>query len=210
MQDARANKQPSARQRALLDHLRAYIAAHGYPPSMRELATTLGYKSVGSIHYQLGELQRLGYVQRDASKPRALEILAASEHIQDLRAEPIFVPLVGRVAAGVPVTAEENVEELLPVPSMLAGRGTTFALRVVGDSMIEACILDRDLVLVRMQSTAEEGEIVVALVDGEASVKVLSFQGGATWLTPRNPAYPRIPGNEATIVGRVVAVMRSL
>lgn len=203
-------KQLSPRQAALLDHLCAYVTQHGYPPSMRELAEALGYRSVGSVHYQLGELQRLGYVQRDESKPRALEILSPSEPAERPQVEAVLVPLLGRVAAGVPVTAEENIEEFLPVPAMLVGRGTTFALRVVGDSMVDAGILDRDLVLVRVQATADDGDIVVALIDDEATVKVLSRQREATWLMPRNAAYAPIPGNDAAVLGKVVGVLRSL
>jgi len=211
----------SDKQREILGVIQASVARRGYPPSMREIAEAVGLASLSSVSHQLGQLELSGYLRRDPNRPRALEVLIDLEpdpsHAVDSDAIPgpsvgdaAMVPLVGRIAAGIPITADQMVEEVMPLPRQLVGKGELFMLTVVGDSMIDAAICDGDWVVVRQQSTAENGEIVAALLDSEATVKVFKQRDGHTWLLPQNSAYEPILGDHATVLGKVVAVLRSL
>jgi repressor LexA len=189
------------------------VDGHGYPPTVREIGEAVGLVSPSSVAYQLKELERKGYLRRDPSRPRAVDVrtpVDADEEAADLlaRPTPVYVPLLGRIAAGGPILAEESIEEVLPLPRELVGQGTLFSLQVKGDSMIEAAICDGDWVVVRQQPNAENGDIVAAMIDGEATVKVYRLREGHVQLMPRNPAYDPIPGDQAVILGKVVFVMR--
>jgi repressor LexA len=211
------------RQRRVLEVIRDAVDRRGYPPSMREIGQAAGLASPSSVSHQLRMLESKGYIRRDPHRPRALEVLlpgdagavtAVPTHDDtgagDHRPEPSYVPVVGRIAAGGPVLAEEAVEEVFPLPRQLVGEGTLFMLRVTGDSMVDAAICDGDWVVVRQQPVAENGEIVAAMIEGEATVKTYKRRDGQVWLEPHNPAYEPIAGNEATVLGRVVAVMRRI
>jgi repressor LexA len=173
----------------------------------------VGLVSPSSVAYQLKELERKGFLRRDPSRPRAVDVRTPAEPddeetFKHARPTPAYVPLLGRIAAGGPILAEESIEEVLPLPRELVGQGTLFSLLVKGDSMIEAAICDGDWVVVRQQPTAENGDIVAAMIDGEATIKVYRLRDRQVLLMPRNPAYDPIPGEQATILGKVVAVMR--
>jgi repressor LexA len=206
----------TARQRRVLEVIRDSVERRGYPPSMREIGESVGLTSTSSVSHQLLALERKGMLRRDPNRPRAVEVrLPERAHpaydetgTGDHRPTPAFVPVVGRIAAGGPVLAEEAVEDVFPLPRQLVGEGQLFLLRVVGDSMVDAAIADGDWVVVRQQPNAEPGEIVAAMIDGEATVKTFKRRDGRIWLMPHNPAYEPIPGDEATILGRVVAVLR--
>ncbi|MFP5290793.1 MAG: transcriptional repressor LexA [Actinomycetes bacterium] len=209
----------SDKQRAILGVIQASVAQRGYPPSMREIGDAVGLSSMSSVSHQLGQLELSGYLRRDPNRPRALEVLIDLESTaspsSDAPAGPAvgdaaMVPLVGRIAAGIPITADQQVEEVFPLPRQLVGKGELFMLKVVGESMIDAAICDGDWVVVRQQSTAENGEIVAAMLDDEATVKVFKQRDGHTWLLPRNSAFEPILGDYATILGKVVAVLRSV
>ena len=202
----------------VLDAIRRSVTQRGYPPSMREIGQVAGLSSPSSVSHQLNVLEKKGYIRRDLNRPRALEVLdpgSPAEEVDfdvsgagDERPEPSYVPVVGRIAAGGPVLAEQAVEEVFPLPRQLVGEGTLFMLRVTGDSMVDAAICDGDWVVVRQQPVAENGEIVAAMIEGEATVKTYKRQDGQVWLLPQNPSYEPIPGEQATILGRVVTVMR--
>lgn len=201
------------RQRRILDVIRQAVADRGYPPSVREIGEAVGLTSSSSVAHQLKVLQTKGYLRRDPHRPRAVEVLPPAGDEQshdDQRPTPMYVPVVGRIAAGVPVLAEEAVEDVFPLPRELVGTGTLFLLRVVGDSMIDAAIADGDWVVVRQQPTAENGDIVAAMLDNEATVKTYKKKDGHVWLMPHNPTFEPIPGDDALIMGRVVTVLRKL
>jgi len=208
----------SSRQRRILVVIREWVEEHGYPPTVREIGDAVGLVSPSSVAYQLKELERKGFLRRDPSRPRAVDVRGSSSSSSSddedgarmARPTPAYVPLLGRIAAGGPILAEEQVEDVLPLPRELVGQGTLFSLHVKGDSMIEAAICDGDFVVVRQQPTAENGDIVAAMIDGEATVKVYRIRNGHVQLVPRNTAYQPIPGDQATILGKVVAVMRRL
>jgi repressor LexA len=206
----------TARQRRILEVIRDHMRRQGYPPSVREIGEAVGLTSTSSVAHQLGTLQAKGFLRRDANRPRAVDVRlpeAAPDDEAERRAAqpaPAYVPVVGRIAAGGPILAEQAVEEVLPLPRDLVGEGTLFCLRVVGDSMIDAAIADGDLVVVRQQPTADNGTIVAAMIDGEATVKTFRRRDGHVWLLPQNPAYEPIPGDDATVLGRVVTVLRKL
>nr|WP_305037561.1 transcriptional repressor LexA [Geodermatophilus sp. TF02-6] len=209
------------RQRRVLEVIRDSIERRGYPPSVREIGEAVGLSSASSVAHQLSVLQKKGWLRRDPNRPRALDVrlpgdapgetsapvVPAASGAEETSA-PTYVPLVGRIAAGGPVLAEQAVEDVFPLPRELVGEGTLFMLRVSGDSMVEAAICDGDWVVVRQQPTAENGEIVAAMLDGEATVKTYKRRDGHVWLLPHNCAYEPIPGDEATILGRVVTVLR--
>ncbi|MCL2315558.1 MAG: transcriptional repressor LexA [Actinomycetia bacterium] len=201
------------RQRRILEVIKAALADHGYPPSIREMGLAVGLASPSSVAHQLKALEAKGYLRRDPKRPRAVEVYwpggggAARDAVG---ADIVSVPVLGRIAAGAPILAEQHVEDMLPLPAQLVGRGPVFALEVHGDSMLDAAICDGDWVVVRQQNTAENGEIVAALLDGEATVKTLHRAPGQVWLMPHNPAYAPIDGNDAQIMGKVVAVLRRL
>jgi repressor LexA len=214
------------RQRKVLQVIRESVQKRGYPPSMREIGEAVGLTSTSSVSYQLSTLQKKGYLHRDVGRPRTVEVrLPGHPAVRPDRGheeaetgdipgidipsqEAIYVPLVGRIAAGGPILAEQSVEDVFPLPRQLVGDGTLFLLKVAGDSMMNAAITDGDWVVVREQQVAENGEIVAAMLDGEATVKTFKQSDGHTWLIPHNPAYTPILGDEATILGRVVAVLR--
>ena len=216
------------RQRRVLETIRNSVEQRGYPPSMREIGEAVGLTSPSSVKHQLVALERKGYLRRDPNRPRAIEVM----HPDDSRTArswgapaaapapdagedaqlptPSYVPVVGRIAAGGPILAEQLVEDVFPLPRQLVGDGELFLLRVQGDSMVEAAICDGDWVVVRRQPVAENGEIVAAMIDGEATVKTLKRADGHVWLLPHNAAYQPIPGDDAVVLGRVVSVLRSL
>lgn len=215
---ARRRKNLSDKQRAILEYIATTLQGRGYPPSMREIGDAVGLSSSSSVTHQLNQLELSGYLRRDPNRPRALELLIdiPSSEIAQNHADvsPIgdaaMVPLVGRIAAGIPITADQQVEEVVPLPRHLVGQGDLFMLKVVGDSMIDAAICDGDFVVVRQQKTAENGDIVAAMLDEEATVKVFKQRDGHTWLLPRNSAFEPILGDYAQVLGKVVAVLRSL
>ena len=208
----------SEKQRAILEFISRSVESRGYPPSMREIGDAVGLASLSSVTHQLGNLELGGYIRRDPNRPRALEVLVELAESRSAReaengpetGEARLVPLVGRIAAGIPITAEQQVEELVPLPRQIVGGGQLFMLRVVGDSMIDAAICDGDYVVIRQQNTAENGDIVAAMLDEEATVKVFRQRDGHTWLLPRNSAFEPILGDHADILGKVVAVFRSV
>ncbi|HEX9694830.1 MAG TPA: transcriptional repressor LexA [Actinomycetota bacterium] len=198
------------RQQQILHFIRNVTEQRGYPPSVREIGDAVGLNSPSSVHAQLATLARHGYLSKDASKPRAIVVRMDSEGIPVEAAAVEHVPLIGRIAAGGPILAQENFEDTLPLPRDMLGSGTLFALRVQGDSMIDAGILDADLVIVRQQPDALDGEIVAALVDGEeATVKRLQRKRGKVQLIAENPAYEPLTPDEVSILGKVVAVFRT-
>ena len=208
------------RQKAVLEVIRASVRERGYPPSIREIGDAVGLTSTSSVAHQLRTLERKGFLQRENNRPRAVNIqdtdlnpATAAGQVQvpdESLPTPTFVPVLGRIAAGGPILAEEAVEDVFPLPKELVGEGSLFLLRVVGESMIDAAICDGDWVVVRAQATAENGEIVAALLDDEATVKTFRQRDGHTWLLPQNTRYEPILGDHATVMGKVVSVLRSL
>ena len=221
------------RQRAILTVIRDTVETRGYPPSVREIGEGVGLTSPSSVAHQLGTLERMGYLRRDPNRPRALVVADPAEAAATApvaapepgpapalravtaedadavhRPDAAYVPVVGRIAAGGPILAEQDVEAVFPLPRDLVGEGDLFMLKVVGDSMIDAAICDGDWVVVRQQSTADNGDIVAALLDDEATVKTFKRRDGHVWLMPHNPAYAPILGDQATIMGKVVTVLR--
>jgi repressor LexA len=209
------------RQRKVLQVIRESVQRRGYPPSMREIGEAVGLTSTSSVSYQLSTLQNKGYLRRDAGRPRTVEVrlpghpaVRPEPGIEDATQmditsqEAAYVPLVGRIAAGGPILAEQSIEDIFPLPRQIVGEGTLFLLKVVGDSMINAAIADGDWVVVRQQPVAENSDIVAAMIDGEATVKTFKRSNDHVWLMPHNPSYAPIPGDEAEILGRVVAVLR--
>ena len=197
------------RQERILAVIGESIEQRGYPPTVREIGAAVGLGSPSSVAYHLNALQRLGLLRRDPGCPRAVELCAPAGRAAPASAS-VAVPVLGSIAAGAPILADEHVEDLLTLPPTLVGRGTLFALRVKGDSMIEAAICDDDIVVVRKQPVADEGDIVAALIDGEATVKVYRTRDQRVELVPRNPRYDVIPGDDAVILGKVVSVLRRL
>ena len=222
----------TVRQRRVLECIRTSIDVRGYPPSMREIGESVGLVSPSSVSHQLIALEKKGYLRRDPHRPRAMEVVAPDQPAGrrgyrgampdmadfeddmtdsgDARPEASYVPVLGRIAAGAPIMAEEVVEDVFPLPRQIVGEGTLFLLRVVGDSMIEAAICDGDWVVVRQQNVADNGDIVAAMIDGEATVKTFKRTKGQVWLMPHNPAFDPIPGNDAVVLGKVVTVIRKI
>ncbi|CAN5165345.1 transcriptional repressor LexA [soil metagenome] len=207
----------SDKQLAILDVIQRSVTSRGYPPSMREIGDAVGLASLSSVTHQLNQLELSGYLRRDPNRPRALEVLIETPSQSESTPESTvsigdaaMVPLVGRIAAGIPITAEQQIDEVFPLPRQLVGKGELFMLKVVGESMIDAAIMDGDWVVVRQQKTAENGEIVAAMLDDEATVKVFRQRDGHTWLLPQNSAFEPILGDYAEVLGKVVAVLRSL
>jgi repressor LexA len=206
------------RQRLVLDFIREAIERRGYPPSMREIGEAVGLTSPSSVAHQLGALERKGFLRRDPNRPRAIEVVWPDPATPaydptgsgDASPAPSYVPLVGRIAAGGPILAEEAVEDVFPLPKQVVGDGQLFMLKVVGESMIDAAICDGDWVVVRQQPVADNGDIVAAMLDNEATVKTYKKRDGHVWLMPHNPAYEPILGDAATVLGRVVAVLRKV
>ncbi len=204
----------TARHRGILEYIETSMTNRGFPPSVREIGEAVGLTSPSTVHSHLRRLQELGYIERDPSKPRALNVTFEAGSFTHAERRPTrHVPLVGDVAAGTDVLAQENVEELVPVPADMAGDGELFMLRVRGESMIEAGILDGDFVVVTRQATASNGDIVVAGIPGEeATVKTFKKKGNTITLTPSNFAMEPMEfrSDEVSLFGRVVTVMRRL
>ena len=198
----------SPRQSEILSVIQASMNEHGYAPSMREIGAAVGLTSTASVKYQLEILESKGFIRRDESKGRALE-LTPDEHGAPID-KTRLVPLVGRIAAGGPITAEQEVEESFPLPESIVGKGDLFMLKVVGESMIDAAICDGDFVVIRSQRDCNNGEIVAAMIDGEATVKTFSRKGGHIWLLPANDNFAPIDGDTCEILGIVTAVLRSV
>jgi repressor LexA len=214
------------RQQRVLTHIKECIDKRGYPPSMREIGEAVGLTSSSSVAHQLKVLEQKGFIKRDPHRPRALEVfrpevLAARRAMSSGEESPVdetgigdslpaasYVPVVGRIAAGGPILAEERVEDVFPLPRQLVGEGQLFLLEVAGDSMIDAAICNGDYVVIRQQPTADNGDIVAAMIDGEATVKTFQRKDGQVWLLPHNDAYDPIDGTHATILGKVTAVLR--
>jgi repressor LexA len=214
------------RQTRILSHIKDSMERVGYPPSMREIGEAVGLTSSSSVAHQLKVLEEKGFVRRDPNRPRALEVflpevMAARRSISSADESSIdetdignamppatYVPMLGRIAAGGPILAEENLTEVFPLPRDLVGSGELFMLEVSGESMIDAAICDGDYVVVRREQTASNGEIVAALIDGEATVKTFQRKDGQVWLLPHNDAFDPIDGNNAQILGKVTAVLR--
>ncbi len=208
------------RQRTILDVIRASVTTRGYPPSIREIGDAVGLTSTSSVAHQLRTLEKKGYLRRDPNRPRAVDVRSAEDMSKptvitdvagsDALPEPTYVPVLGRIAAGGPILAEEAVEDVFPLPRELVGEGALFLLKVVGESMVDAAICDGDWVVVRQQNVADNGDIVAAMIDGEATVKTFKRTGGQVWLMPHNPAFDPIPGNDAAVLGKVVTVIRKI
>ncbi|MBU1586505.1 MAG: transcriptional repressor LexA [Actinobacteria bacterium] len=221
MDGTRRRTSLSDKQLAILDVIQRSVSGRGYPPSMREIGDAVGLSSLSSVTHQLNQLELSGYLRRDPNRPRAMEVLIDLPGSEDRGGDDVaesapavgdavMVPLVGRIAAGIPITAEQQVDEVFPLPRQLTGKGDLFMLKVVGESMIDAAICDGDWVVVRQQNHAENGDIVAAMLDNEATVKVFRQRDGHTWLLPRNSNFEPILGDHATVLGKVVTVLRSL
>ena len=213
------------RQQRILNVIRDNLEQRGYPPSMREIGELVGLTSSSSVSHQLKVLEEKGFLKRDPNRPRAIEVFlpevmaarrsisANDDHgfdptgIGDALPTATYVPVVGRIAAGGPILAEERVEDVFPLPKQLVGDGTLFLLEVSGDSMIDAAICNGDYVVVRQQPTADNGDIVAAMIEGEATVKTFQKKCGQVWLLPHNEAYDPIDGTHATILGKVTALL---
>jgi repressor LexA len=214
------------RQRTILDVIRASVTSRGYPPSIREIGDAVGLTSTSSVAHQLRTLEKKGFLRRDPNRPRAVDVRSADDVRiadeasrapvvtdvagSDALPEPTYVPVLGRIAAGGPILAEEAVEDVFPLPRELVGEGALFLLKVVGESMVDAAICDGDWVVIRQQNVADNGDIVAAMIDGEATVKTFKRTGGQVWLMPHNPAFDPIPGNDAAVLGKVVTVIRKI
>jgi repressor LexA len=221
----------TVRQRRVLEVIRNSVDRRGYPPSLREIGEAVGLTSPSSVAHQLATLERKGFLRRDPNRPRAIEVVSPDSPadmrgyrggasaddadapydetgINDQRPEASYVPVLGQIAAGIPITAEESVEDVFPLPKQIVGEGQLFLLKVVGDSMIDAAICDGDWVVVRQQPTADNGDIVAAMLDNEATVKTFKRKDGKVWLLPHNPAFDPIDGDHATVLGKVTAVLR--
>lgn len=199
----------TARQAEILNTIERAVADQGYAPTMREIGAEVGLTSTASVKYQLEILEQKGFIRRDESKGRALELTPENKHGAPVD-KTKFIPLVGRIAAGGPITAEQEVEETYPLPESIVGSGDLFMLKVVGESMIKAAICDGDYVVIRSQKDCNNGEIVAAMIDGEATVKTFSRKDGHIWLLPANDEFEVINGDECEILGKVTAVLRSL
>ena len=221
----------TVRQRRVLEVIRNSVDRRGYPPSLREIGEAVGLTSPSSVAHQLSTLERKGFLRRDPNRPRAIEVVSPDSPadmrgyrggasvddetavydetgVNDQRPEASYVPVLGRIAAGVPILAEETVEDVFPLPRQIVGEGQLFLLQVVGESMIDAAICDGDWVVVRQQPTADNGDIVAAMLDNEATVKTFKRKDGKVWLMPHNEAFDPIDGDHATILGKVTAVLR--
>jgi repressor LexA len=219
------------RQTRVLATIKDAIEKRGYPPSMREIGEAVGLTSSSSVAHQLRVLEEKGFLKRDPNRPRALEVflpevMAARRSmgsstagddtsydetdVGDAMPAASYVPLLGTIAAGGPILAEETLQEVFPLPKQLVGEGTLFLLEVSGDSMVDAAICSGDYVVVRQEQTAENGDIVAALIDGEATVKTFQRKNGHVWLLPHNASYDPIDGTHATILGKVTAVLRRI
>jgi repressor LexA len=192
--------------------IRDWVTRHGYPPSSRQLGDAVGLRSSSSVSKHLASLEEKGFLRRSPSVSRPIDVrmFLQESSTQSMSADNVPVPVVGDIAAGTPISAIEHVDDVMQLPRGLTGRGTVFGLRVRGESMIDAAICDGDIVVVRQQTEAHSGQIVAAMIDEEATVKVYRRRNGHVYLEPRNPAYDVIDGDNASILGVVVSVLRSV
>jgi len=200
------------RQQRILATIRDWVVRHGYSPSTREIGDAVGLRSSSAVSKHLASLEDKGFLRRSAamSRPIDVRVFLQEPSAREPAADSVSVPVVGDIAAGTPISAEEHLDDMLTLPRELTGRGTVFGLRVRGESMIDAAICDGDIVVVRQQSEAHSGQIVAAMIDGEATVKVYRRRNGHVYLEPRNPDYDVIDGDEAVVLGTVVSVLRSV
>jgi repressor LexA len=200
------------RQQRILVVIRDWVTRHGYPPSSRQIGDAVGLRSSSSVSKHLASLEDKGFLRRSPSVSRPIDVrmFLREPAARGTSDDSVPVPVVGDIAAGTPIAAVEHVDDVLQLPRGLTGRGTVFGLRVRGESMIDAAICDGDIVVVRQQSEAHSGQIVAAMIDEEATVKVYRRRNGHVYLEPRNPAYDVIDGDNATILGVVVSVLRSM
>ena len=193
-------------QQRILDYIKSEIQTKGYPPSVREIANAVGLKSTSTVHGHLQRLEKRGLLHRDAMKPRAMEVVGDPNFIRNTTTA---VPVVGQVQAGVPILAEQNLEDYVPIPDVMLGKGEHFILRVHGESMIDAGIMDGDYIIVRQRAEAHDGDIIVAMIDDSATVKRFFREEDGTFrLQPENSAMEPIYTKELTIVGEVVSLFR--
>lgn len=209
---AETSSELTARQISILDFIKTATESQGYAPSMREIGDAAGLNSPASVKYQLDILEEKGFIRRDENRGRAMEVVLPDSLTGESAPtdKTRFIPLVGSIAAGVPITADQQVEETLPLPESLVGKGDLFMLKVKGESMIDAAICDGDYVVVRQQKDAQNGDIVAAMIDGEATVKTFSRKGGHIWLLPANDNFAPIDGDNCEVLGKVTAVLRSI
>jgi len=202
----------TGRQVEILDFIKSSVDSQGYAPTMREIGAAVGLTSSASVKYQLDILEEKGLIRRGDNSGRALEVVIPDSELGTTAPtdKTRFIPLVGSIAAGVPITAEQSVEETFPLPESLVGNGDLFMLKVKGESMIDAAICDGDYVVIRQQKDANNGEIVAAMIDGEATVKTFSRKSGHIWLLPANENFAPIDGDQCEILGKVTAVLRSV
>ncbi len=202
----------TGRQVEILDFLKSSVESQGYAPTMREIGAAVGLTSSASVKYQLDILEEKGLIRRGDNSGRAIELVIPDSELGSVIpvGKTQFIPLVGSIAAGVPITADQMVEETMPLPESLVGSGELFMLKVKGESMIDAAICDGDFVVIRQQKDANNGEIVAAMIDGEATVKTFSRKSGKVWLLPANDAFEPIDGTHCEILGKVTAVLRSV
>jgi repressor LexA len=202
----------TGRQVEILDFIKSSVDSQGYAPTMREIGAAVGLTSSASVKYQLDILEEKGLIRRGDNSGRAIELVIPDSELGTTT--PVdktrFIPLVGSIAAGVPITADQMVEETMPLPESLVGNGDLFMLKVKGESMIDAAICDGDFVVIRQQKDANNGEIVAAMIDGEATVKTFSRKSGKVWLLPANDDFAPIDGTHCEILGKVTAVLRSV
>ena len=200
----------SQKQFEILEYMKKAVREKGYPPSVREICDAVGLKSTSTVHGHLERLERKGYIRRDPAKPRAIEIFSDNDsgNSDGSSRELIEVPIVGTVTAGSPILATENIEDTFPIPSDYAPNGNIFMLRVKGDSMINAGIYNKDLIMVRQQNTADNGDIVVALIEDFATVKTYYKENGYIRLQPENPTMSPIIVRDVSILGKVVGLYR--
>lgn len=200
------------RQQRILVAIRDWVVRYGYSPSTREIGDAVGLRSSSSVSKHLASLEEKGFLRRGStmSRPIDVRVFLHEPSERESAGDSVPVPVVGHIAAGSPIAAEEHVDDVLTLPRGLTGRGNVFGLRVRGDSMVDAAICDGDIVVVRQQHEAHSGQIVAAMIDGEATVKVYRRRDGHVFLEPRNPAYDVIDGDEAVVLGAVVSVLRSV
>ncbi|WP_158887417.1 transcriptional repressor LexA [Amycolatopsis anabasis] len=200
------------RQQRILATIRDWVVRYGYSPSTREIGDAVGLRSSSSVSKHLASLEEKGFLRRGTtmSRPIDVRVFLREPSTREPAEDSVSVPVVGDIAAGTPIAAEEHVDDMLTLPRELTGRGNVFGLRVRGDSMIDAAICDGDIVVVRQQPEAHSGQIVAAMIDGEATVKVFRRRNGHVYLEPRNPDYEVIDGDEAVVLGTVVSVLRSV
>ena len=199
------NDELSPRQAEILDFIKKSVSKNGYPPTVREIGEKVGLASPASVKYQLEILAEKGFIKKADTSARAIEVTDESAPSKSRN-----IPLVGQIAAGIPITADQNIEEIHTLPESMVGKGELYMLKVKGESMIDAAICDGDFVVIRQQKNAEKGEIVAAMIDGEATVKTFSKKDGHYWLLPANDSFAPIPADDAEILGKVVAVLRSV